>query len=90
VIVTGNICLRKEEGMRSNIDDEYDRIRDSDDLIDPDFENEYEETQQEYGGGENRPRLTLVRPPTEIGLPSTEPNVETISPNDDPPGWPDF
>jgi hypothetical protein len=52
---------RKEESMRS-VYDEYDKIRGSDDLIDPDIEEVYEAVRQEYEGIEKKPRLTLVKP----------------------------
>jgi hypothetical protein len=83
---------REEEAM-SSVYDEYDKIRGSDDLIDPDLEDEYEVAQREYGETEKKPRLTLVKPAEQKTEPDSQDTYQLTEidlPVEDPPGWPDF
>jgi hypothetical protein len=68
--------------MRDDIGDERHEISSSEELIDPDLENEEEEARREYGQSEDRPRLTLVKP--------ADQNIEIDPPDEDPPVWPEF
>jgi hypothetical protein len=89
VIGQGN---KKEEGMRSAVDDEYDEKMSSEEIIDPDLENEEEEARREYGQSEARPKLTLVKPTkqdTEKDLPDDQDTEMGLS-DEDPPSWPEF
>jgi hypothetical protein len=68
--------------MRDDIGDERHEISSSEELIDPDLENEEEEARREYGQSEDRPQLTLVKP--------ADQNIEIDLPDEDPPVWPEF
>jgi hypothetical protein len=89
VIRQGN---KKEEGMRSDVEEEHDEKRSSEEIIDPDLENEEEEARHEYGQSEAKPQLTLVKPKkqgTEKNLPDDQGTEIGLS-DEDPPGWPEF
>jgi hypothetical protein len=68
--------------MESGNDDECNEILSSEDLIDPDLENEEEEARQEYEQKGNKPRLILVNPANH--------DTGANSPSDDALDWPDF
>jgi hypothetical protein len=78
--------------MRSDVDEEHDEKRSSEEIFDPDLENEEEETRCEYGQSEARPQLTLVKTTkqdTEKDLPA-EHDIEMGLSDEAPPGWPEF
>jgi hypothetical protein len=78
--------------MRSDVDEEHDEKRSSEEIIDPNLENDEEEAWREYGQSEARLQLTLVKTTkqdTKKNLPADHDTEMGLS-DEDPPGWPEF